>query len=108
MDVSGGESKVRCCKEQYCIQTWNARSVNQGESDVGSTAIFLKNDVFLFGCAGSSLLCRLFSSCGKRGFLLGAVHRLLLRWLLLLRSTGAKARGPNSCSRFLGSRAQAE
>ena len=21
--VSGGESKVQCCKEQYCIGTWN-------------------------------------------------------------------------------------
>ena len=21
--VSSGESKVRCCKEQYCIGTWN-------------------------------------------------------------------------------------
>ena len=34
MDVSGGESKVRCCKEQYCIGTWNVRAVNQGKLDV--------------------------------------------------------------------------
>ena len=34
VDVSGGESKVRCCKEQYCIGTWNARSMNQGKLDV--------------------------------------------------------------------------
>ena len=27
VDVSGGESKVRCCKEQYCIGTWNVRSM---------------------------------------------------------------------------------
>ena len=33
-DVSGGESKVRCCKEQYCIGSWNVRSVNQGKLDV--------------------------------------------------------------------------
>ena len=32
--VSGGESKVWCCKEQYCIRTWNVRSVNQGKLDV--------------------------------------------------------------------------
>ena len=25
VDASGGESKVRCCKEQYCIGTWNIR-----------------------------------------------------------------------------------
>ena len=34
MDVSGGESKVRCRKEQYYIGTWNVRSMNQGELDV--------------------------------------------------------------------------
>ena len=32
--VSGGESKVRCSKEQYCIGTWNVRSMNQGKSKV--------------------------------------------------------------------------
>ena len=31
VDVSGGESKVRCCKEQYCIGTWDVRSMNQGD-----------------------------------------------------------------------------
>ena len=31
MDVTGGRSKVRCCKQQYCIGTWNARSMNQGK-----------------------------------------------------------------------------
>ena len=30
VDVSGGGSKVRCCKEQCCIGTWNVRSMNQG------------------------------------------------------------------------------
>ena len=34
MNVTGGESKVWCCKEQYCIGTWNVRSVNQGKLDV--------------------------------------------------------------------------
>ena len=28
--MSGGESKVCCCEEQYCIGTWNVRSMNQG------------------------------------------------------------------------------
>ena len=28
--VTGDRSKVRCCKEQYCIGTWNVRSMNQG------------------------------------------------------------------------------
>ena len=31
IDVSGDESKIQCCKEQYCIRTWNARSMNQGK-----------------------------------------------------------------------------
>ena len=32
--MTGDESKVRCCKEQYYIETWNARSVNQGKLEV--------------------------------------------------------------------------
>ena len=32
--VSGGESKVWCYKEQYCIGTWNVRSMNQGKLEV--------------------------------------------------------------------------
>ena len=34
VDVSGGESKVRCCKEQYYIGTWNVRSMNQGKLEM--------------------------------------------------------------------------
>ena len=34
MDVIGDRSKVRCCKEQYCIGTWNVRSMNQGKLEV--------------------------------------------------------------------------
>ena len=34
VDVTGDGSKVRCCKEQYCIGTWNVRSINQGKLDV--------------------------------------------------------------------------
>ena len=26
VDMSGGESKIQFCKEQYCIGTWNVRS----------------------------------------------------------------------------------
>ena len=26
--------KVRCCKEQYCIGTWDVRSMNQGKLEV--------------------------------------------------------------------------
>ena len=31
VDVTGDRSKVRCCKEQYCIGTWNVKSMNQGK-----------------------------------------------------------------------------
>ena len=32
--VTGDRSKVRCCKEQYCIGTWNVRSMNEGKLEV--------------------------------------------------------------------------
>ena len=28
VDVTGDRNKVRCLKEQYCIGTWNIRSMN--------------------------------------------------------------------------------
>ena len=33
-EVTDNRSKVRCCKEQYCIGTWNVRSMNQGKLEV--------------------------------------------------------------------------
>ena len=32
--MTGDASKVRCCKEQVCIGTWNVRSMNQGKLEV--------------------------------------------------------------------------
>ena len=34
MDVSGGEGKDRCYKEQHCIGTWDVRPMNQGKLDM--------------------------------------------------------------------------
>ena len=34
VDVTGDRSKVRCCKEQYCIGTWNDKSMKQGKLEV--------------------------------------------------------------------------
>ena len=34
VDGTGDRSKVQCCKEQYCIGTWNVRSMNQGKLEV--------------------------------------------------------------------------
>ena len=33
-DVTDNGNKVQCCKEQYCIGTWNVRSMNQGKLEV--------------------------------------------------------------------------
>ena len=33
-DVIGDRSKDQCCKELYCIGTWNIRSMNQGKLKV--------------------------------------------------------------------------
>ena len=32
--MTGDESKVQCCKEQYCIGTWNVRPMDQGKLEV--------------------------------------------------------------------------
>ena len=34
VDVTGDRSKVRCCKEQYCIGTWKVRSMNQSQLEM--------------------------------------------------------------------------
>ena len=35
VDVTGNRSKNRCCKEQYCIGTWNVRSIHESRQ-IGS------------------------------------------------------------------------
>ena len=34
VNVTGDRSKIWCCKKQYCIGTWNVRSINQGKLEV--------------------------------------------------------------------------
>ena len=34
LDVTSDGSKVHCCKEQYCIGTWNVRSMSQSKLEV--------------------------------------------------------------------------
>ena len=34
MDETGDGRKVQCCKEQYCIEAWNVRPMNQGKLEV--------------------------------------------------------------------------
>ena len=46
--MSGGESKVQCCKEQYRIGTWNVRSMNQGILDMVKQEITRVN-IYILG-----------------------------------------------------------
>ena len=75
VDVTGDGSKVRSCKEQYCIGTWNVRSMNQdklkvvkqemarvnndilGISERKWTGIseFNSNDHYIYNCGQDSL-----------------------------------------------------
>ena len=34
MDGTGDRNQVQCCKEQYCLGTWNVRSMNRGKLEV--------------------------------------------------------------------------
>ena len=34
VDVTGDGNNAWCCKEQYCIGTWNVRSLNQGKLEM--------------------------------------------------------------------------
>ena len=46
VDVTGDVSKVRCCKEQYCIGTWNVRSMNQGKLEMVKEEMARVNSTF--------------------------------------------------------------
>ena len=45
VDVSGEESKIQYCKEQYCIGTWNVRSMNQAKLDVVKQIVRVNIDI---------------------------------------------------------------
>ena len=46
VDVTGDRSKIRCCKEQYCIETLNVRSMNQDKLEVvKQEMIRVNNDI---------------------------------------------------------------
>ena len=75
VDVTGDRSKIRCYKAQYCIGTWNVRSMNQGKLQVvkqemarvnvdilGSSELkwtgmgeFNSNDHYIYYCGQESL-----------------------------------------------------
>ena len=45
VDVTGDRSKVQCCKEQYCIATWNVRFLNQGKLEVVKQEVARVNNI---------------------------------------------------------------
>ena len=49
MTVDG--SKVRCCKEQYCIGTWNVMSLTQGKLEVIKQEMAIVN-IDILGISG--------------------------------------------------------
>ena len=78
---------------------------------------FFKNKfiyLFIFGCVGSLLLCRLSLVVASRGYSSLRCAGFSLWWLLLLRSTGSRRMGFSSCGMraqqlwLTGSRAQAQ
>ena len=47
VNVSGGEGKVWCCKDQYCRGTWDVRSTKKGKLDVVKQEMLRVNtDIF--------------------------------------------------------------
>ena len=48
VDVTSDRSKIRCCKEQYCIEAWNVRSMNQGKLEVVKQEMARVN-IYIFG-----------------------------------------------------------
>ena len=48
MDMTGDGNKVQCCKEQYCLGTWNVRSMNQGKLEMAKQVMARVNiDILL-------------------------------------------------------------
>ena len=47
--VTGDRSKVQCYEEQYCIGSWNVRSMNQGKLEVVKQEILARVNVDILG-----------------------------------------------------------
>jgi len=58
VDMTGNGSKVWCYKEQYCIGTWNVRSINQGKfSSVQFSCLVASDSLPPYGLQHARLLC---------------------------------------------------
>ena len=76
VDVTGDGSQVQCCKEQYCIGTWNIRSKNQGKLKVVNQEVARVNVNIL----GISKL----KWTGKGEFNSNLLHRVLIFCVIFL------------------------
>ena len=72
VDVTGDGNKVRCCKEQYCIGTWNVRPMNQGKYEVVKQEIARVN-VDILGI--SKLKWTGMGECNSDGFISTTVSK---------------------------------
>ena len=57
VNVTGDGIKVQCCKEQYCIGTWNVRSMNQDKLEVAKQEMARVN--ISPGCSLKGLMLKL-------------------------------------------------
>ena len=101
VDVSGGDSKVWCYKEQYCIETWNVRSMNQGKLDtVKQEMATVNNDVLGINelnwtginsvCAQSCLpLCDPMDCSPPGSSVHGIFQARILEWVAISYSRGS-------------------
>ena len=72
VDESGRENKVGCCKEQFCIGTWNVRSMNQSKWEVVKQEIGEGN--------GNPLQYSCLENPMERGTWWAAVHGVVKEW----------------------------
>ena len=87
VDGTGDRSKVSCCKEQYCIGTWNVRSMNQGKLEVVKQEMARVN--ISPGCSLKGLMLKL--KLQHFGHLMQRVDSL--EKTLMLGGVGARRRG---------------
>ena len=71
---SEGQGSLACCSPRCCKELDMTEQLNKNKK----RSLKKKLSLCFFGCAGSSLLCELFSSCSERGYSLVVVGRLLI------------------------------
>ena len=65
VDVTGDGSKVKQCKQQYCIGTWNVRPMNQGADGKGEYWHLGMSELKWTGMANLTQMIILSTTVGK-------------------------------------------